>query len=339
MADPHFAASVSLAGRMFQNPAMAWARNLNEGEQDGHRIIVLRSKDAELVAAFAPEAGMVGCSLTHAGEELLELRGGLDSYVRDGSTMGIPLLHPWANRLSGYGYSACGADVELDRDSPLIHTDPNGLPIHGLLSGSPHWGVRPSTASDRGATLTAELDFGAHDDLHAAFPFPHRLRIDASLDANTLAIQTSVTATGAVQVPISFGYHPYLRLPGAPRERWEIELPVRRRMVLDDKMIPTGESEPVSFPREVLAERAFDDGFSELSGDRTFVAAAAGRELAVTFGDGYPFAQVYAPPSEQFICFEPMTAPTNSLVVGGADLPVVEPGGTFAATFSISVRA
>jgi galactose mutarotase-like enzyme len=36
------------------------------------------------------------------------------------------------------------------------------------------------------------------------------------------------------------------------------------------------------------------------------------------------------------IAFEPMTAPTNALV-SGRDLPLLEPGGSYEATFSITV--
>ena len=41
-------------------------------------------------------------------------------------------------------------------------------------------------------------------------------------------------------MPVAFGYHPYLRLPGAPREAWEVTLPVRAHAELDDRGIPTG---------------------------------------------------------------------------------------------------
>jgi aldose 1-epimerase len=55
--------------------------------------------------------------------------------------------------------------------------------------------------------------------------------------------------------------------------------------------------------------------------------------LSVLFGAGYPYAQVYAPPGAGFACLEPMTAPTNALVAG--DYPVVRPGESFTARFSI----
>ena len=47
---------------------------------------------------------------------------------------------------------------------------------------------------------------------------------------------------------------------------------------------------------------------------------------------------VRAPRGKDFICFEPMTAPTNALVRGGPALPLVRPGGEHAACFSITVQ-
>jgi galactose mutarotase-like enzyme len=308
------------------------------GEQEGFETVTLRSGEADVEATFVPGAGMVGCSLRHAGEELLEPREGLRAYAEGGSTMGIPLLHPWANRLEGFAYSVGGERVELERGSPLVALDPNGLPIHGLLGGSPHWEVRRETADGAGETVVAELDFGAHDDLLAAFPFPHSIEMEIRLAGTTLTISTTVTPTSDAAVPISFGYHPYLRLPGAPRERWEVDLPVRSRLDLDERMIPTGESEPVSFGRAPLADRTFDDGYAELEPGRPFLAASGAREIQMAFEDGYPFAQVYAPAGGEFICFEPMTAPTNALASGDA-LPFAQPGESFRAVFAISVAA
>ena len=100
----------------------------------GYPARALHSREAGVEAVFAPQIGMIGCSLTHDGEELLGHRGGLARYEATGSTMGIPLLHPWANRLAGSSYEAAGRTVELDPSSPQIRTDPNGLPIHGVVN-------------------------------------------------------------------------------------------------------------------------------------------------------------------------------------------------------------
>jgi len=108
--------------------------------------------------------------------------------------------------------------------------------------------------------------------------------------------------------------------------------------VTDERGIPTGETEPVEIAPGPLGERTFDDGYCELTEPRTFVLEGGGRRIELEFLEGYDFAQVYAPPGEQFICFEPMTAATNALVAGGPGLRVLEPGETYRAAFEIRVH-
>ena len=64
--------------------------------------------DAGLEAAFVSSAGMVGCSLRDHGEELLGQRGALRHYIEQRSTMGIPLLYPWANRVAETRFPVAG---------------------------------------------------------------------------------------------------------------------------------------------------------------------------------------------------------------------------------------
>jgi galactose mutarotase-like enzyme len=306
------------------------------GSSEGFETWTLGTPDGLLDATFAPEAGMIGCSLRHGGEELLHPGGGLAEYVASGTTFGIPLLYPWANRLAGFDYTVRGANVTLDPSSRLLQLDQHGLPIHGLLTASPKWSIEQLCTSERNATLAATLDFATQPELLAAFPFPHELRIEVRLAGAELAIATIVKARDA-EVPIAFGYHPYLRIPGVPREHWEIDLPVREHLTLDASMIPTGEREPVRFEPEPLGDRSFDDGYAALVPDHPFALAGAGRRIAVKFGERFPFAQVYSPPHAEFICFEPMAAPTNALR-SGEELQFALPGQSFAAVWVIQVE-
>src|SRR4051794_24676955 len=99
----------------------------------GPQTVTLAAPDGALEADFAPGAGMVGCSLRHRGAELLGLRGGVEAYLAQGKTFGIPLLHPWANRLGDWRYEVAGRMVEIDRGSPVVRAEEHGLPIHGAL--------------------------------------------------------------------------------------------------------------------------------------------------------------------------------------------------------------
>jgi aldose 1-epimerase len=306
---------------------------------EGIEALTLASPaEGGLEAAFVPGAGMVGCSLRHRGEELLGRRGGLRSYVTERGTMGIPLLHPWANRIAERRFPVAGREVAIEPPAP-ISTDPNGLAIHGLVSAASGWRVERHEATGDGAVLVAELEFGADRARAAAFPFPHRIVIEARLEGAALSVTTIVRATGDAPVPIAFGYHPYLRLPGVERADWRVEIPVAERLMLDDRMIPTGEREPVEAIEGPLGSRTLDDGYLAPAGSAPFVLAGGGRRIEVRFSDAFPYAQVYAPADDAVIAIEPMTAPTNALVTGGRDLPIVEPGGEYGATFSIAVGA
>jgi galactose mutarotase-like enzyme len=260
-------------------------------------VVVLTN--GNLRAEFAPEAGMVCMSLRDGDVELLGQRGGLQKYRETGSTCGIPLLHPWANRL------------DMPVDSPRVRIDgETGLPIHGLMNGWPEWDVTEVTRS----AITARFDFGAHPELLSAFPYPHVIAVRGALDAAGLTIATRITATGGgAPVPIAFGWHPYFNLA----DDASVTLPVRTRIVLDERKLPTGAAEPVDYPPDMpLAGHAFDDGYQDVPAGASFVLKGGGRALSVDFLRGYPYAQVFAPPGQGLVAFEPMTAPANALRSG-----------------------
>jgi galactose mutarotase-like enzyme len=295
------------------------------------RTVTLTDPSSPVAAQFVPEAGMIGTSLTDAGTELLGQRRGLQAYVEAGKTMGIPILYPWANRLGDNTYTAEGVTVTLTPGENGVRPDPNGLPIHGTLAAYPGWRVTAESENE----LTAEVDFGADPRLLASFPYPHVLEVAVRLADRALTVRTTVTATGDRAVPLCFGFHPYLRLPDVPRGEWMIETPPLRHLSLDGRGLPTGESEPQPAGAEHLGDKAFDDAYDQVGDGAVFAVSGAGRRLEVHFERGYPAAQIFAPPAEDLLCFEPMTAPTDALRRGG--YRCAPPGAPAVAVFSIRV--
>jgi aldose 1-epimerase len=287
----------------------------------------------QLQATFVPGAGMLCSSLSHEDAELLAQRRGVAAYAEQGSTMAIPLLYPWANRLAAPRYPGPHGDVVLARDNALLKFDANGLPIHGAIAGSLPWELL-DVGADR---LYARLRWERRD-LLTIFPFAHVLELRASIAGATLTIETSLFAPhdALVPVPVSFGYHPYLTIPDSDRRDWQVELPTSRRVLLDAQMIPTGLSEDFAQRRFALADSSWDDAFAELEQPARFAVSDRATRIELELREGYSHAQVYSPAGAPFICFEPMSAPTNALISRDA-LPVVEPGGEFLASFSISV--
>lgn len=249
---------------------------------------MLTLRAGQLEADVVPETGMVVASLRHRGEELLGLRGGLDAYRERGSTFGVPLLYPFANRLSEERCPRIDASAAR-RDGAT------GLPIHGLPAARGPWRVVDASPQ----AVRAVLDW---DD--PAFPPPHRVEVTHALDAEGLTVTTRVEGDG---VPVAFGWHPYLAID---RAATEVAVPATRRHLLDARGLPTGAVEDVAPFASVLRDRTYDDLL-----DTPAEPFRAGR-VAVTFLEGAPLAQVFAPADEPVIAFEPMTAPTDALVTG-----------------------
>ena len=293
---------------------------------------VVRDPRGSLEATYAPRLGMICSSLLHGGEQVLGLRDGLAAYEASASTMGIPLLHPWANRIAGPGYEAAGKAVSFDIDSPLVHTDPGGLPIHGAAPTA--LGFDPIREAD--GRLEARLDVGPGSPVAQLFPFPHRLTMEVAITGSVMEVTTILEATGSDAVPVAFGFHPYFQLPGAPRSGRSSSQALRTHMILDERLLPTGAGVPAEPATGPVGDRTWDDLYGDVQDGDAFSVAAAGRRLTIRMVEGYRFAQVFAPPGGDVICFEPMTAPGNALVTG-IGLRVLQPGERHRAVFAIEL--
>jgi galactose mutarotase-like enzyme len=251
---------------------------------------MLTLRAGQLEADIAPEAGMVVASLRWRGEELLALRKGLAAYEETGATFGVPLLYPFANRLSEV--------VSARIDASAARRDETGLPIHGLPRARGRWRVEDDTPE----TVLGTLEW---DD--PAFAPAHRVEVAHALDADGLTVTTRVLGDG---VPVAFGWHPYIAVDRATAP---IEVPALRRHLLDERGLPTGETEDVEGWSGPLGDRALDDLYEAPAGLRV----RAGR-VTVVYETGAPWVQLFAPPGQDLLAIEPMTAPTDALVSGQA---------------------
>jgi galactose mutarotase-like enzyme len=86
------------------------AVRVEETEFDGAPALELAA--GPLRAVVLPDVGMTGVSLRRGDDEFLALPDGV-SGLRAGRTGGLPLLAPWANRLSSLRFTAADVDVDL----------------------------------------------------------------------------------------------------------------------------------------------------------------------------------------------------------------------------------
>jgi aldose 1-epimerase len=310
-------------------------------------LVQLRDDLADLQVSIVPSRGNIAYKLLHGGSDWLwtPFENPIEEMTGGTALFGIPLLSPWANRLSSDTYSINGVEYTLNRRINNLRVDHNYLAIHGLVMFAP-WTVTDMGADAYGAYLRCTLNFTRHCDWMAQFPFAHRLELTHRISDGKLCLILSLTNDSGEPMPICIGFHPYFRLPGVTnRESWQLRCAARKRMLLSDRHIPTGKTEPYS-PQEPLRLNegaTIDNVYTDLQRDgsdcATFLLEDGQNKLTVGFGPKFSEAVIYAPEDKQFVCFEPMTAPTDALHLAPEGryrgLQYVAPGETWTEYFWI----
>lgn len=277
---------------------------------------------------------------TAYGNQVRSLTAGDREFIWTGAGAGhldgVPMLAPWANRIDGMAYFANGREYRLNPALKNLRLDGNGLPIHGLVLFTDAWRV----VRQDGQSVTSRLEFWRRPEWMAQFPFAHAIEMTQRLQNGALEIETKVENLSGEAMPLCIGFHPYMRLPGSGRDEWRVKIAARERVVLSEKLIPTGERRGMEMQNPVeLRGRALDDVFAGLTGE-AFVIEGARERLEVHFGKKYPVAVVYAPKGGEFCCIEPMSALTNAFNLAQAgiasELQTIAAGASWSEVFSIT---
>lgn len=314
-------------------------------QKDGIEIVRLGDTRHQTIVSIVPSVGNNAFEMLVAGKNILWFPfPSLLDFRTKPSLAGVPFLAPWANRLDAPGFWANGKYYALDPGLKNFRSDPNNHPIHGLLSYASEWEVVNLEATSTRAEVTSRLEFWKRPDYMAQFPFAHTIYMTYRLEGGMLEVETIIENLAAEAMPVSVGFHPYFQLHDAPRDKWTVRLPAREQVVLSPQLIPTGETKPMPYSDNLaLAGVALDDVFSGLirgeSGRAEFSVSGASQKISVLYGPKYPVAVVYAPPGRDFICFEPMSGPTNAMSLHHAgkypELQTIAPGGKWQESFRI----
>ena len=286
------------------------------------------SDESGTTARIAPSAGFCCLSWTVEGREYLHLPVAEETFRTLPKTGGVPLLYPYANRLR---HDPWPARPEVKRD--------HGLPCHGFLLRFADWDDLEITSD----SATAILDWAAHPELYDLFPHRHRLRIGFAVSSGRLRVTTTIEADGGEDVPISFGWHPYLALPGVGRDDMVLELPGLDRVRLDERGLPmrSATDDLLLDPRATiggeLTGRSFDDLYRIEERACAYRLTGPGVSVDLHCDAEWNFIQVYAPAEGDFACLEPMTGAVAALS-DGRDHPVLRSGERFSASFELSVH-
>jgi len=318
---------------------------------EGHTTYHLADARRKMEFGIVPDIGNFGYEFKVNGNDVFITPDSFKAYVeKRWFGWGNPFMAPFANRIDHDYYYFQGKKYLLnDSLGNLMRVPPSNYVLHGVLVYEPRWEVAKTGASDaEGAFITSRLEFYKYPDLMAQFPFAHVYEMTYRLKDGKLECTTGVTNAGKSAMPVHFGYHPYFRPDGA-REEWTVKVAAKRRIIVDDALVPTGETEPTDrflpglTQGVVLGKSFLDSGFMELERDAQgfghIWVKGKTQKVEVVYGKEFDYAIVYAPLDKTLICIEPQTGPTNAFNLEHEgrmkSLIVLEPGKTFKATYWI----
>lgn len=238
------------------------------------------------------------------------------------------LLAPFPNRIVDGCFTFAGERFELPINKPAEHNA-----IHGFVSD------KQFAVVERGEVASAyqvRLEYKSVP--VQGFPFPFSVAVTYVLDADGhLTVQTALENTGLTDMPAGFGWHPYFTL-GIPVDQLLLSLPTRRELVVDARLIPTGELiMRDSEYQKPIAAAVFDTGFQLLQEKEIVLTNPETKvSLRLICSEGFDYLQVFTPPWRTAIALEPMTCAADAFN-NGFGMKVLAPGEELTATFVVHV--
>lgn len=313
--------------------------------QQGVSVIHLADAAKGVEVSVVPSIGNRITEMKVHGKNILYLPSSDVADLRQHPNQGgIPFLAPWANRLDAESFWANGKEYTFNMTLGNVR---GPIPTHGLLGNSNLWEIVEVSADAKSAHVTGRLRFWKYPQLMAQWPFAHEYEMTYRLADGMLEVQVTVTNLSSDLMPVALGFHPYYRIPDVPRDRWLADIPARKIVLADSRLVATGEYKRYDMPRPLpLREQRLDTGFADLERDAEgrahFSIEAGGMKVETLFGPKYSAAVVFAPPApdgqtRDFICFEPMTGITNAINLHHdgkyPDLQTVAPGAKWTESF------
>ena len=177
-------------------------------------------------------------------------------------------------------------------------------PGHGFLTTASQWQVVEAKADRQSAWVTSTLDVFREPMWMKQFPFAHRITMTYRLQDGVLEVHTSIENMSAEPMPVSVGFHPYVKLTDSTRDEWIISVPAKTHWLLAQTKVPTGETEPIErlFPNPqsaALKDYNLDDVFTDLVRDEQGRAHARiegkKQRLELLIGPNWRGLTVWAP--------------------------------------------
>jgi aldose 1-epimerase len=285
------------------------------------------SLSAEIVPSLG--GGLARFDFLRGMQRIEVLRPWPKSGTDDPNALGLYVLVPWSNRISGRGFSFGGKFHSLRSNFP---GEP--CPIHGdgWLSS---WSV--ASSDDRSVRL--------EHDAEGPGPYRYSASLEYVLAADEMTIRLVATNRAPIALPFGLGFHPWL--PRTPTTL--LMAPAKSVWLEDARHLPTERVAIANRPDwdfssfRSLPPDWINSGFVGWGGRATILWEDRALALDVEAQPPLAFYIVYSPSAEaQFFCFEPVShaIDAHNLPPGPEEhgLVVLKPGTTLGVECTFRVR-
>lgn len=279
---------------------------------DFDRVTMINPTTGENVSVVTSYGGNIVSLMLRKNDELFSIVDANSSYDELIANIYFKSakLFPFPNRINDGKYIFKGVEYLLP-----INEKVGNHAIHGFVWDR-SFDIISMKSNDSSANLEIEYTYSGTID---GFPFFYKLCVVYTLSPKGLEITTVVTNTGDNDMPMGDGWHPYISL-NETVDNLYLEIPAVKRIIVDDRMIPTGDTTLDNEFSEFseIGDRNFDDGFILENMDIAITKLKSyAKDVIVNIWqestpDKYNFVQIYIPPNRRSIAIEPMTCKTDA---------------------------
>lgn len=288
-------------------------------------ILTLRAGDS-CEAKINSDLGASLVQLTLGGRDVIKY-----PLKEDDPKKGYPssFLFPFPNRIRDGRYTFNEQKYELE-----INDLQGNNAIHGLIAFNY---FRIIEQTENTAILSYEYSGSAE-----GYPFPFKFQVSYTLTNLKLDLQIEITNTGKTSMPCGFGWHPYFGFEGNSIKDFELKLPLRYRLELDERLLPTGEKDFEKVQKIALKNSILDNIFEFKSRKGTQEIELKDSKNTLTVYQkaglkGLNYFIIYTPPSRNSVAIEPQSCPTNAFN-SEIDLEVLKPGNSWKLNFGVKLK-
>ncbi|NGM83285.1 aldose 1-epimerase [Paenibacillus sp. 7124] len=251
-----------------------------EGQFEGEAAVWLKAGRYE--AAVLPETGgnLIAFRDTKKGFRFLREPGedGIEAFKQSPGVYGIPVLFP-PNRYEDGKFPWNGQVYQLP-----VNEAATGNHLHGFLH-TVAWQVEDFGSGKHESYVTVAIKVDENHPSYKYYPFEYTVKLRYGLSEAGLSQQVLIHNDGKAVMPCLLAFHTAVNAPFAPESSasdYRVKITIGKRWELSERMLPTGNYQPLG-PEEVkLREEGVNPFFAPLDNHYTAVPQNGRNRMELT---------------------------------------------------------